>query len=259
MFEDARLRNLPTPRQVKFRVDRVLEAASHPFMATESEKRFEEYCRLRNYRFTRIELPVTAGRRPDYRLHLCAGDVLCEIKQIEAGPWEENIEKLLKQHGKAEASRTIGTRARGLIMDAAPQLRNFKSEKIPALIFAMDLTWHDHLSEVDLDAAMFGQPLMKFFLDENSEADPRSAFGHGKGRQMTEDSRLYISAVCVLDRRELRLNIYHNPFATQQLYPWYFPHSDDRHFVKDGHPEAAGHHWCEYVGPRAPEPSKEQA
>jgi hypothetical protein len=219
-------------------------------MATESEQRFEAYCGQRGYRFTRIELPASAGRRPDYRLHLDGGDVVCEVKQLEAGSWENQIEDRLRQFGKAETSRSIGTRARGLIADAAPQLRNFKAENRPGLIFAMDLTWHDHLSEVDLDAAMFGQPLMRFFLDENAATEPRGAFGHGGGRQMTEDTRRYISAVCVLDRRALRLNIYHNPFAVHQLFPWYFPHEEDRHFVKDGHPETAGHLWMEYVGPR---------
>jgi len=217
---------------------------------TVSEQRFEEYCANRGYRFTRIELPTSAGRRPDYRLHLPAGDTICEVKQIESGAWEKEVDERLAKHGRSDFSRSIGTRARALIANAAPQLRNFKSENRPCIIVAMDLTWHDHLSYYDLDAAMFGQPLVRFYLNGKPDDDPRSEFGHGGSRQMTEDSRIYVSALCVLHKQDLKVTIYHNPFAAQPLYPYFFPHEDDRHFFKDGHPETAGHLWMEYTGPR---------
>ena len=217
---------------------------------TESERRFEEYCAHRGYRFERIVLPANEGRRPDYRLHLPAGEVIVEVKQIEPGPWEKQIDERMEKHGRAETSRAIGKRARDMIRDAAPQLRKHKADGLPCVIFALDLTWHTHLSDVDIDAAMFGQPLVRFHPDGKPADDWRSDFGHGGGRQMTEDDRVYVSAVCVMDRRELRLSIYHNPFAAQPLFPRYFAESGDQHFIKDGHPEKSGHLWLEYVGPR---------
>ena len=101
-----------------------------------------------------------------------------------------------------------------MIRDAAPRLRKHNADGLPCVIFALDLTWHTHLSDIDIDAAMFGQPLVRLYPDEKS-AD----VGHGGGRQMTEDDRVYVSAVCVMDRRELRLSIYHDPFATQPRAP----------------------------------------
>ena len=74
-------------------------------MKTISEIRFEEYCVHRGYLFERIELPVSAGRRADYKLRLGSGDVICEVKQIEDGPWEDQITESLKQFGRADASR----------------------------------------------------------------------------------------------------------------------------------------------------------
>ena len=217
-------------------------------MKTTSEIRFEEYCGHRGYLFDRIELPVLAGRRADYRLRLGSGDVICEVKQIEDGPWEERINERLKDFGRADASRPIGERARSVIRDAAPQLKAHRGEKIPLVIFAMDLTSHDHLCEVDIDAAMFGKPAIRFYPDGKHPDDLRTNFGHAGGRQMTEGGRLYISALCVLKRRSVALELFHNPFAENPLFPHYFPHHEDRHFIKGDHPEKAGHLWLEYVG-----------
>jgi hypothetical protein len=217
---------------------------------THSETRFEEYCIYRGYSFDRIQLPASAGRRADYRLHLATGDVICEVKQIETGPWEEEVEARMKRQGSSDVSRSIGERARAMIRDAAPQLKRHREEKIPLVIFAMDLTWHGHLSESDVDAAMFGRPIVRFHPDGKHPDDCRSDFGHAGGRQMTEESRLYVSALCVMQTHSLALEIFHNPFAEHPLCPHYFPHPEDKHFIKDDHPEKTGQLWFEYVGSR---------
>lgn len=218
---------------------------------TASELRFEEYCRTRDYRFARIELPQnTRGRRPDYRLYLPGGEVIAEVKQIEPGPWEEEVDRRMKEHGRADLSRAIGVRARSMIRNAAPQLKRYADEQIPCVLFAYDLTWHTYLSDVDIDAAMFGQPIVRFFSAEQRADNEQSAFGHSGKRQMTQDSRRYISAVAVMERRALVVHVYHNPFAKVPLFPRYLPHLQDRHFIKGDHPERSGHLWLEYVGPR---------
>jgi hypothetical protein len=97
---------------------------------------------------------------------------------------------------------------------------------------------------------MFGKPIVRFYPEGKDPLDDRSDFGHGGGRQMTEDCRVYVSAFCALARNELKLSIYHNPFAAKPLFPCFFPHLEDTHFVKDNHPEKCEHLWCEYVGPR---------
>jgi hypothetical protein len=219
-------------------------------MKTRSETRFEEYCIHRGYSFDRIQRPESAGPRADYRLRLASGNVICEVKQIETGPWEEEVDARMKRHGSSDLSRSIGGRARAMIKDAARQLKRHREEKIPLVIFAMDLTWHDHLSEIDVDAAMFGRPTVRFHPDGKHPDDWRSDFGHAGGRQMTEKSRLYLSALCVMQANSLALKIFHNPFAEHRLFPHYFPHPEDRHFIKEDHPEKAGQVWFEYVGSR---------
>jgi hypothetical protein len=217
---------------------------------TESERRFEDYCTGRGYVFHRIVLPPTEGRRPDYRVVFPAGPAIVEVKQIEPGPWELTIDERMKEHGRADFSRPIGNRARALIRDAAPQLKRFATENIPCLIFALDLTWHTHLSDVDVDAAMFGHPLVRFHQERKDPDEWRSDFGHGGGRQMTNGSRRYVSAIAVMDKKDDAVVVYHNPFAVCPLFPRYLPHSADRHFIKGDHPERAGHLWLEFTGPR---------
>ena len=68
---------------------------------------------------------------------------------------------------------------------------------------------------------------------------------------MTEQVRLYISAVCVMQFGCPALQIFHNPFAEHPLFPHYFPHPEDGHFIKGDHPDNAGHLWLEYVGDRS--------
>lgn len=99
-------------------------------------------------------------------------------------------------------------------------------------------------------AAMFGQPLARFYPEGEHPRDDRSDYGHGGGRQKTEDGRIYVSAICVMEQRELRVSIYHNPFAARSLLPRYFPDSGPRHYSKGDHPDRAGILWPEYVGAR---------
>jgi hypothetical protein len=101
---------------------------------------------------------------------------------------------------------------------------------------------------------MFGQPIVLFPEGSRHPKDRRSDFSHGGDRKLTEKRRLYVGAVAALlpARREsaIRLDIYHNPFTAKPVCPAYFPHPSDRHFMKDGHPDEAGHGWCEHVRPR---------
>lgn len=66
---------------------------------------------------------------------------------------------------------------------------------------------------------------------------------------MTPDTRRYISALAVLSHKKSGLDVYHNPFAEMPIFPDYFPHPEDNHWIKDGVPRS--HHlWMEYTGSR---------
>lgn len=217
---------------------------------TVSEKRFQEYCAARDYSCERIVAPPNTGRFPDFRVSTTKGVVICELKQIEPNEWDIQKEKELEKHGTADVSRAIGWRARSLITDAAPQLKRFKDDPAPAVLVGFDMTWNGYLDPVDIDAAMFGQPMFRWNIARSAQEDVNGAFVHGGKRQMTEDNRRYISAFAVLGRNELTLQFFHNPFATKMLWPDYFPDLNDKHFIKGGHPEMVNSVWNEYVGPR---------
>lgn len=217
-------------------------------MLTESEKRFEAYCALRSYPCMPIKLEERTGRRPDYRVTTPGGDVICEVKQIEMGPWELQKEEELHASGRADYSRAIGEKVHNLIRRAAPQLRPYASEGIPCIIAALDLTPHLYLSENDIDGGMFGVPVFRYHLAESEGERGRAEVGHGGERQITEKERKYVSALAVMDCRNENLVYYHNPFASHPLIPHYFPHPTDIHMVKDGHPDKSGHSWFRYVG-----------
>lgn len=217
---------------------------------TASEERFEEFCSVRAYRYSKIDLPGSAGRRPDYRVITPSGEIICEVKQLEPNDWDIRITSQLERHGTTDASRSIGDRARKLIKNAAQQLKRHENEGIPCVIVAMNLTWDDHLSDIDIDAGMFGSPVVRFYPSTEINQEMEGEFGHKDGKQMTEKIHRYVSAICVLERRNLRLKIYHNPFAISPLLPGYFPDPADTHLIKDRHPQNSGQLWLEYTGPR---------
>ena len=227
-------------------------------MKTVSEQRFEEYCAARGYIFSKIDLPTSegTGRRPDYRVKTPAGEIIFEVKQIEPGEWEKRKDEENAKRVVHDFSRPLGEKIRERILAAAPQLKKFKAEKTPCALVIMDLTGYDYLSGPDMDAGMFGEPVVYFNSGGKPTDQWRNDFGHGGERRLTDREKRYISAVCELRRHELALKIYHNPFATVPLHPsTYLPHPADTHYFKKGHPDAVGHSWCKYVGPRLKETS----
>jgi hypothetical protein len=49
---------------------------------------------------------------------------------------------------------------------------------------------------------------------------------------------------------EVTIDFFHNWFSTKRLWPRYFQHPDDRHYVKPDHPDKAEWAWDEFVGDR---------
>ncbi len=221
-------------------------------MRTVSEQLFEDYCTLRCYPFKRIDPSAEAGRHPDYEVHTPRGAVICEVKQIEPNEEDEAFDEKLKKYRYALfTGRAIGKRARAKLKDACGQLGRFRNDPRPCVAIIVDTTFHSYLTPPEIDAAMFGDPLVLFSTDP---ADHRTDFRRGGNRRLNEERGVYIGALALLRRGEfeggVRLDIYHNAFATKRISPAYFPDLRDRHFIKEGHPDESGHGWCEYVGSR---------
>ena len=219
---------------------------------TRSEQLFEDYCFARRYPFKAIPVLEGQGQFPDYEIETPKGVVICEVKQINPNLQDKEVEKNLNDHGEADYSRPIGKRARSSLVKAAKQLKRFDGDPRPCVVVLFDSTRGGYLDSTDLEAAMFGKPIVLFREGKQHPLDSRSDFTHGGDRKLREDRCLYIGAVAVLhpfkQDKASRLDIYHNPFTSKPVWPACFPHTDDKHFVKDDHPDRCGHGWCEYVG-----------
>jgi hypothetical protein len=81
-------------------------------------------------------------------------------------------------------------------------------------------------------------PVVRFWLDPDQK--PVNA----TDSQLTETERLYIGAVAVLKeatgKTPIQIDFFHNPFTTKPRWLKYFPHSNDRHFVKPGPSDTMG-------------------
>ena len=220
-------------------------------MRTISERLFETYSNLRGYECKRIEVDGE-GRFADYELMTPRGTVICEVKEITPNVEDKAYDERLAKYNQADSSRPIGKRARATLVNASGQLRRFREDPSPCMAVLFDKTYYDYLSPSDIDAAMFGDPIVLFPIEP---PDRGVDVTHGGNRRLNEERGLYISAVGVLRRAEpqgtVGLDIYHNPFTSKRIRPAYFPDLIDRHFFKKGHPDESGHGWSEYVGPRS--------
>lgn len=226
-----------------------------PTPMTKSEQLFQDYCESRRYDFARISVVENFGRFPDYVIQTPNGEVICEVKEINANEQDREFQLAMKECGNADYSRAIGKRARESLNDAKGQLKRYRDDPRPCIVVLFDTTCGGYLSPDDLDAAMFGKPIAIFRDKPSHPKDRRSVFTHGGNRKLTEERGLYVGAVAVLlpscQEAVLRLEIYHNRYTAKPVWPAYFPDSRDRHFFKDGHPDEVGHEWDEYVGLRA--------
>jgi hypothetical protein len=231
-------------------------------MSTKSELVFERYCTERGYQAERIRPQADAGRFPDYRLATPAGSVIVEIKEFNANDADIRFAETLERYGHASDRRSLGKRVFNAIRDSASQLRRYKDTAFPEVLLLYENIevegWpfgrNEYLRTHDMAAGMFGSLTVRVWLDSSEKPVNENDATYGGGRQMTNRERLYIGAVAILneatERSPIQIDFFHNPFSTKPVRPRYFPHPDDRHFVKTGHPDVVGWDWAEFVGDR---------
>src|ERR1700676_146119 len=108
--------------------------------STVSERLFLEYCDARQYKAEKLPIPKDAGRFPDYKADTSAGPVIFEIKEFAPNDEDRQFEEEMKTEGYAGFSRSIGKRVRKAIIDAAPQLRQYKDTPFPEVLLLFDNT-----------------------------------------------------------------------------------------------------------------------
>jgi hypothetical protein len=226
--------------------------------STISERLFLEYCDARQYKAEKLPIPKNAGRFPDYKVHTPAGPVIFEIKEFAPNDEDRQFEEEMKTEGHAGFSRSIGKRVRKAIIDAAPQLRQYKDTPFPEVLLLFDntrgsSTIADYLDTLDVSSGMFGEAVIRFWRHGSAKPVGASDATHGGRRQLTEKERLYIGALGVMRRDragEIRIDFYHNPFSNKPVWPRYFLNVADRHYIKSDHPNKAAWDWDEFVGDR---------
>jgi len=229
--------------------------------STLSERHFLAYCRVRQYRVAKITPKEKGGRFPDYEVTTPAGSLIVEIKEFTPNDEDTAFATEMDTTGTASfSSRSIGKRIRKAIIDAAPQLRRYKNTLLPEVLLLYDNMAsdsyggiNDYLDPMNVGAGMFGQPVIRFWRDPSLKSPGAQDATHGGGRQFTETTRLYIGALGVMKvdpAGRVQIDFFHNPFSTKPVWPRYFLHPEDRHYVKPDHPDNSAWAWDEFVGDR---------
>ncbi len=226
---------------------------------TESERAFHEFCTSRGIGIRRIAICDTP--QPDFEVECPSGPVVVEVKEITANKQDVDFHESLEKHGRASDMRSIGARVYSAISSAKPQLKAHAHRRVPRMVLLYDNRLYNDrrcdvyagsINDVDIDSGMFGQLTFVFSFGDESETGGGSK--HGGKRSMDQKRGRYISAVAVLyphsTEVSAHLKIYHNPYASDPLWPCYFQEAEDEHYLKDANDGVLVPYWNRYVGPR---------
>jgi hypothetical protein len=228
-------------------------------MKTKSECLFEKYCKSIRYQCNSIA--TSNSKTPDYCVRCGDDKIIAEIKELSPSPDDKRRARELRENRWTSGKEQHGKRINNEIKDSAKQLKVFASRNLPCALVLYDNTVVNgirtravsQLLEPSLiDFGMYGLQMVilskpsinKAGIDTHNIANVR-----GGERQMTVDSRVYISAVSVLcedqNGGEPYLYSFHNWFAKIPLPLHLFRGPNDRHFVKPDHPDKCPQKWVE--------------
>jgi len=226
---------------------------------TESERAFHEFCTSRGLGIRRIATCDTP--QPDFEVECPSGLVVVEVKEITANKQDVDFHESLAKHGRASDVRSIGARVYSAITSAKPQLKAHSQRRVPRIVLLYDNRLHNgkrcdsyagSINDIDIDSGMFGRLTFVFSFGDESETGGGSK--HGGKRSIDHKRGRYVSAVAVLFPQDIEnlthLKIYHNPFASDPLWPCYFQEAEDEHYLKEADSGVLVPYWKRYIGPR---------
>jgi len=220
---------------------------------TTSELAFESYCASRGYAVQRIR---TGGvPTPDFEARVNNSRVIFEIKELT--PNRHDIEQAHEFRTRGTTGGSLdGSRVRGVIHSAARQLKCFRDERIPTVLVLYDNIVVDgirpyrarcpYFDPTQIEWAMYGRHVAEFQLPLRGDPIWLGDRRGGK-RQLTGESRTYISAVAVLAERGEYAWFFHNYFATVPLSRALLNDERDRHFHNPSHPLKHLAGWVELI------------
>jgi hypothetical protein len=225
-------------------------------MQTRSEALFDEYCRLRKYSSVPIDSGSALGKTPDRLVTTPQSQVVVEIKELAANAEDIRQARELRIRGWSHGGGMPGARVFDHIKSAAPQLKRHAEPGLPCVLVLYENIVVDgirvagkYLDPAFIDFGMYG--LQTVILAANPGiSDPHTIrSGRGGRRQLTPESRKYISAVQVLqevrETSEPYILTYHNFYARWPLATTTFDGPNDRHFQKSRHPDASPQEWID--------------
>jgi hypothetical protein len=185
-----------------------------------SETLFEQFCSRHDIPCKPI--PTGVGRTPDFAIRLHRVRVVCEIKQID--PNTEDLAELQAVHSDEVTGRLVPNRLRGKLKNVSGQLKTACLSRHPTMLVLYDNTpfkmYSDHL---DVVQAMFGAHSVTITIPKEGGAEAivsEPFFGGNRG--LTPRQNTSVSALAILDSgslSELKLRVYHNPYASVVLPP----------------------------------------
>jgi|SRR5882724_2490203 len=211
---------------------------------TKSERLFRRLCTLRGVDCQRI--PTTLSKTADYLVSLPNLSLIAEVKQLESNDRDRRLRVLW---GTRNSPPVISPwrRIQSLLDKGYPQIKSSSQSERPAVIVVYNNSgpwnWIDTFT---VSSAMFGQYGVVVGLNDSRELQEVRRGYLGDSRTTTTSFRA-LSAVCVLsDKRDLplRLDVYHNPYATIRIVPAWLTGLADSQYLH-GDPHAQGFtHWA---------------
>ncbi|MDY0744128.1 hypothetical protein SNE35_06410 [Paucibacter sp. R3-3] len=220
-----------------------------PKKETVSESLFEKICQREGFAFSRVL--ESSERRPDYTLALKNTKLIVEVKELQ--PTKEEWSVIRCDPGIFDGSLTYhwgtpGEKIRKKIADANAQLKALSKTELPSLLVLHDPVqfWPELLDSDSVRAAMYGI--------ETALISPEPAPGggatvlkrrHGGRKKLTDNDNTSLSAIGILFLEEghLRLDVFHNWYATVPLEPSYFSSGNIRHLRLEMCPTKALTDW----------------
>ena len=160
-------------------------------------------------------------RTPDFTICLHDVRVVCEVKQID--PNAEDLADLQVSSEEAPG-RLVPNRLRGKLKDVSGQLKEACLLGHPTMLVVYDSTpLKMYLAHLDVVEAMFGAHSVTVTIPKQGGAEPivsEPFFGGNRG--LTPRQNTSMSALAILDSgplSEMKLRVYHNPYASVVLPP----------------------------------------
>ena len=188
---------------------------------TISENIFENICESRGVPYRKLATRENR-RTPDYLILPSGEKVVVEVKQIEPNDEDRELQEKSKQGETTGWWADNDTRIRRKIKRGAKQLKAVAKGRCPAVLMLYDNRKIKIVDNEDVLNAMYGDEELTLGVPLDGEKPFPLGVGFGGNRQMTEENRLYISAVAFMRQKypeEWIIALFHNVFASEPLDP----------------------------------------